>query len=420
MDAVREFVAAPIAPWDALICASTSIRDLVETLLDREAEEIGSRFGIVPPTGRPMLPVIPLGVEPAAFSPDDAARAAFRQQHDIPDESVAILYLGRLAAHAKAHPIPMFRALGLAAQRAAAPLVAVLAGWFHDDVARAAFLETARELAPQLRLLVVDAEDAGVRKGALAAGDIFLSLVDNVQESFGLTPVEAMASGLPAVVSDWDGYRDTVVDGETGYLVPTAMPPPGMAADLAWRRLAGLDDEAIYHAQLVQMIAPDPARAADAIVRLAENASLRKRMGEAGRRRVREVLAWDRIIPRYEALWAEQRERREQAARDGVGQEGRSAAFAGDPTDVFRSFPSVDLSRGAVLKPSISGSVAELSRMAALPLAVIDPRLPDIGRALLAQIPESGTGRLGPDSDPLAWRAALWLAKLGIVRIDPL
>ena len=40
-----------------------------------------------------------------------------------------------------------------------------------------------------------------------------MSLADNIQETFGLTPVEAMAAGLPCVMSDWDGYRDTVRDG---------------------------------------------------------------------------------------------------------------------------------------------------------------------------------------------------------------
>jgi len=29
-----------------------------------------------------------------------------------------------------------------------------------------------------------------------------------------------MASGLPVLVSDWDGYKDTVIDGETGYRIP--------------------------------------------------------------------------------------------------------------------------------------------------------------------------------------------------------
>ena len=57
-----------------------------------------------------------------------------------------------------------------------------------------------------------------------AAADLFLSLVDNPQETFGLAPVEAMAAGVPVVVSDWDGYRYTVSDGVEGFRVPTLAP----------------------------------------------------------------------------------------------------------------------------------------------------------------------------------------------------
>lgn len=41
-----------------------------------------------------------------------------------------------------------------------------------------------------------------------------------VDEDFGMTPVEAMASGKIALVTDEGGYRETVVDGETGWLLP--------------------------------------------------------------------------------------------------------------------------------------------------------------------------------------------------------
>ena len=40
------------------------------------------------------------------------------------------------------------------------------------------------------------------------------------EEDFGLTPVEAMASGKAIVAVNEGGYRETVVDGETGWLVP--------------------------------------------------------------------------------------------------------------------------------------------------------------------------------------------------------
>ncbi|MBP2134459.1 glycosyltransferase involved in cell wall biosynthesis [Methanomicrobium sp. W14] len=40
-----------------------------------------------------------------------------------------------------------------------------------------------------------------------------------VDEDFGMTPVEAMASGKAVVAVNEGGFKETVVDGETGYLV---------------------------------------------------------------------------------------------------------------------------------------------------------------------------------------------------------
>ena len=80
------------------------------------------------------------------------------------------------------------------------------------------------------------------RKIAWSSADIFSSLSDNFQETFGITPIEAMASGLPVVVSDWDGYRDSVRHGVEGYLVPTSMPQNGLGADLALRHALSIDN----------------------------------------------------------------------------------------------------------------------------------------------------------------------------------
>jgi glycosyltransferase involved in cell wall biosynthesis len=33
-----------------------------------------------------------------------------------------------------------------------------------------------------------------------------------------------MAAGIPVVVSDWDGYKDTVRDGVDGFRIPTFKP----------------------------------------------------------------------------------------------------------------------------------------------------------------------------------------------------
>lgn len=61
------------------------------------------------------------------------------------------------------------------------------------------------------------------------------------KEGWGLTNIEANACGTPAVASDADGLRDSVVDGETGFLFPY-----GDANALALRVIALLRDPELY------------------------------------------------------------------------------------------------------------------------------------------------------------------------------
>lgn len=421
LEAVRDLLAAPTQPWDALICASRSIRDLVTGVLERHAVHLAERTG-GPAMGTPLqLPVIPLGIDlPEADAP---ARAGFRAEHGLSDDAVAVLYLGRLSAHAKAHPLPMFRALGRAAARTERPIVAVLAGWYHDEDTRAAFEATAAALAPDVRVIAVDARPPAVKRAALAGSDLFLSLSDNLQESFGLTPVEAMAAGLPCVVTDWDGYRDTVIDGETGFRVPTALPPAGIGADLAWRRLLGVDDDSVFHALTCETVAVDTEAAAEAIARLADDPALRRRMGEAGRARATATYAWPRVIRSYEALWTELAERRAAAGDPSV----RAASVAPDPFAAFACFATPGSRRGLRIEP-VAGldAMAELARVAALPKAAVDPRLPHDARTVLEQLARQGSLEVALDLTPsqmhglrAGLRAAFWLAHAGIVRMVP-
>lgn len=71
---------------------------------------------------------------------------------------------------------------------------------------------------------------AGLAGPVLWACDLLISRADNPQETFGITPLEAMAAGLPSpcIVSDWNGYRDDIVhhseaEEATGLRIPTRL-----------------------------------------------------------------------------------------------------------------------------------------------------------------------------------------------------
>ena len=173
----------------------------------------------------------------------------------------AILFVGRLSHHTKAHPFPLFRAVQRAALATGRKVHLILSGWAHNPAVLRAFHDGAAAFAPDVRVTFVDGTRPENRDAVWHAADIFSSLSDNIQETFGLVIVEAMACGLPVVASDWDGYRDLVTDGETGLLVPTLM-VPGATADATARLILETHSYEHFLAECSQAVAVDSAAAA--------------------------------------------------------------------------------------------------------------------------------------------------------------
>lgn len=300
MNRIAELLLAPIQPWDALICTSHAVKKVVQTLFEQQASYLQDRLGATACTG-PELPVIPLGVDCAALAPDPAARVRWRAELGITGDDVAILQFGRISIHLKAHPLPLFLAMKHAAARGGPKLHLIIAGQ-----------PTNREQGEHIRALAAGFADSftthfvdGARADApsvRSAADIFTLLSDNIQESFGLAPVEGMAAGLPVVGSDWDGLRDTIVHGETGFLIDTIMPPPPAGGVIARRFAFGLDDYHHYLGNVAQATAVDVGKAGEAFAILAADRALRQRMGAAGQARARALYDWPKVIASYRVL----------------------------------------------------------------------------------------------------------------------
>ena len=282
------------------------------------------------------------------FAHQPAQRAAWRERLGIPHDAIVALYVGRHSVRVKMNPALMAMALERAAQRTTRPIYWLNSGWVEPASAETSFHEQTRALCPSVTYLNIDGRQPDVRFSIWSAADFFLSFSDNIQETFGLTPIEAMAAGLPSVVSDWNGYKDTVRHGLDGFRIPTLAPRPGYGGDLAYWFANSWINYENYVGAAAQYTAVDLGAAEDAIVALVEDADLRRTMGAAAAARAREVFDWQAIIPRYQALWAEQDARRRSAVPDALP---RLNPYRPDPYTLFAGYPSRHLQHADIVSP---------------------------------------------------------------------
>jgi glycosyltransferase involved in cell wall biosynthesis len=348
MDQISDCVFPPFKPWDALICTSAAAHRFVTKLHDEvrdywQRETGASRFVDL------QLPVIPLGVDAPAFVSSAVNRANARESLGLSADDTAFLFAGRLSFHAKANPAPLYQALEVVARQRSGVggrITCIEAGIFPNAAIAEGFSAAQRALAPSVRFVWIDGQDATRYRQAWQGADVFVSLSDNIQETFGLTPVEAMAAGLPVIVSDWDGYRDTVRDGIDGFRIPTILPPSNTGQDLALRHSLGVDTYDFYIGRTSMATVIEPQLLAAACLRLAADPALRQTMGAAGRQRALAEFDWPVILRRYDALALELAELRRVAVAQGASTASHAWPQRADPFARFSHFSSATLSGG--------------------------------------------------------------------------
>ena len=248
MESIQSIVTSPLHPWDAVICTSEAVKSNVLNIIEIEEENLRSKLKAVNFV-RPRLPIIPLGVNSEEFKFNKEEKSLAREEFHILNNEIVVLYVGRLSFHAKANPFSMYKALENVANKTDQNIVLIECGWHNNKVIEDSFKQASKYLCPNIKIIRVDGRRSDLRLKSFAASDIFCSLSDNIQETFGITPIEAMASGLPVVVTDWNGYKDTVRDGIDGFRIPTVMPAEDQGNDLAFRYALNIDN---YDIDLLQ------------------------------------------------------------------------------------------------------------------------------------------------------------------------
>lgn len=426
MDAIASLITAPVHPWDALICTSSAVKDNVTRLLQAQVDYLQARLG-VSRVVLPQLPVIPLGIHTSDFAFSADQKAAARAALGVGPDTLVVLFMGRLSFHAKAHPLAMYQALELAAQTSGKSVVLVECGWHANEHIARAYADAARLACPSVQVLTLDGRKPEDRQTAWAGADVFCSLSDNIQETFGIVPIEAMAAGLPVVVSDWDGYKDTVRDGVDGFRIPTIMPTAGLGGDLALRHALEVDSYDMYCGHTCSLVAVDVQAAAAAFEKLFTSPELRRQMGEAGRQRAQSIYDWKPIIGQYEALWAGLSEMRVAQGKDLAPLPHPWPARM-DPFHTFASYPTQTLTPQTVLALVDVDADTALQRVASYrPLAMVDfakvilPTEAEVAAVLhAASQPQPAQMLLkdvAPERQALVFRALAWLLKLGVIKV---
>jgi len=404
---IGDLMLSPVQPWDAVICASKAVKQAYEKILEDWGGYLEQRIG-TRPVNPVQLPVIPLGIDCGSFPQGEQAdqvRAAFRRRMGIAPEDIVVFFMGRLIFYGKAHPVPMYQALERAARVSGRRIHLIQAGWFENKQEEEAFLKSPADFCPSVRCLFLDGRRPEVRYGLWPAADIFVSLSDNIQETFGLTPIEAMANGLPVVLADWNGYRELMHDGVEGFKIPVTMPSPGAGRDLAEDYLINRSNYSAYIAHPCMATAVDIEACAHAFVTLIEQPDLRKKMGEAGRQRARNVYDWNNIIPAYERLWENLAELRQGMDEVVPGPAGSAPhPLCQDPFAMFSHYTPLHLHEQSLFLLSPNCTPALRQALAAdwmtqyggnkrLPVAAVDellvllsPSEPVSARTLLEQL----------------------------------
>ncbi len=355
LNILPKLISAPLYDWDALICTSKAAHSLVEKFFEHAEENLRLRGG--EPANRIQLPIIPLGID-AAYFKQNFSKLSSRRKLNIDNEAFVVLWTGRFELHCKAHHVATFRALANAESlNPKKEWVLLMYGTAVMPNISEALVEAASKICPKVDVRFLDGHNIEIGELARSSSNVFISLADSLQETFGLTPIEAMASGLPVIASDWNGYRDTIISEKTGYLIPTSIYEAGIEEETLLQMACYENFLDYVSAKLSNQVNIDFHKAGSALAHLSRSAERTIAMGSLGKQRVQANYDWPIILKKYSELLDELAERRNSAFANSSLKRLENMRNIPSFKEGFQDWPTKFIARDIKLKISNKYSI---------------------------------------------------------------
>ncbi|MCP4600566.1 MAG: glycosyltransferase family 4 protein [Proteobacteria bacterium] len=259
-ESIFRSLTAGACPQDAVLCTTTSAKAVMEQLFSQVEPTLRL------PGKRPDLYLFPLPLEA------ETEETWLGQKPEIPFQA---LYLGRIDWQTKADLLP----LASVVDKMPSTCKLVIAGAVDNPN----YDRLVRHMLGNKGVEILGCVDEQKKRELLAKSHVLISPVDNYQETFGLSVIEAMAYGCVPIVSDFDGYRDLLEDGKSGFLIKTL----GAPLPKEMRVMQSLVSENIYHGWWAAGLSWQPQDVLNRLSLLCSNRKLWKEMSRGAVERSR-------------------------------------------------------------------------------------------------------------------------------------
>lgn len=407
---------APTLPFDSIVCTSKCGKKVMQNLF----EETQNNFNKTEIKYHGRMDVIPLGID------DDSktvpGRSESRKALGIDDDSFVILSLGRLASDNKMDFAPFLATVKrLVDRNKDKKITLVIAGGADTHKQRLMTGLLRENKLEDITKLFFNFQD-NKKQLFYSAADIYASPIDNFQETFGLSVIEAMANECAVVVSDFNGYSELVDHNINGIKIPTFW------ADTTkeFKDVSEIMNFSTYQLLLSQSVAVDFDNMLQALQELLEKPEKCSQLGKAAREKVKQNYFWSDIIKQYCTLWDELAQ---QAQENSIKVDKPKNPWEIDYFSVFSHYPSKIVSNDSrifLTEPSRKMLISDRFTLPAaysdVSASVIIPQL--VAAALkvvnqtltVAQFTE-GLKKHAAISDSTAMYYLLWMAKYNLVNI---